>query len=235
MLGFKIMPVVFARRRALFALGAGLCGWGLAGCGDVATSFPMGLEPLEENTAPRPAPVGTDATPETLSVVFGTRVDEMGRTILWAHARGYIRAPLARVWTAMRTGAANVDRRNTTEFMVIPEQDPAYTDVFLLKNIVRAAATVTFDIRWRHGVVAGTVTEPRVVAARWAKVFGTTFIELMRGSATAERVSDQVTEVSMVYQVAAFSRTAEDSAQFLRDLYGSWLAVVQGRPLPTYR
>ncbi len=228
------MPVLIGRRRALFAVGAGVCGWGLARCGDVATVFPMGLEPLEENTAPRPMPVGSDATPETLSVVVGSRPDEMGRTILWAHARGYLQAPIERVWAAMRTGAANVDRRNTTEFMVVPEQDPAYAEVFLLKNIVRAAATVTFDIRWRFGIVSGTPAAPRVVAARWSKVFGTSFIEVMRGSATAERVSANVTELSLVYQVAAFSRTAEDSGQFLRDLFGSWAAVVRDRPLPTY-
>lgn len=207
----------------------------LAGCAaNVPTVFPAGLEPLEMNTATTPAPVAGDAHPEVINVLTGTRLDESGREYHFVHARGFIKAPLLRVWAAMRTPAANVDRREVTEFMVTPDPDPAYVEAWKTHTIVRGAALVEFDVRWRHGVAAGTVSAPIVVAARWQKTFGSSFIEIMRGSVSASSVSSDVSQVDFVYHLGAFTRTEEHAAQLVKDIYGSWVALVHDRPLPTY-
>ncbi|MDP3273955.1 MAG: hypothetical protein Q8Q09_02090 [Deltaproteobacteria bacterium] len=223
------------RLRALTVVLSVLSGVSASGCArDIQTQFPMGLEPIEDNTATLPTSA-TEPTPETLTVLMGTQTLPDGREYSWVHARGYIRAPLARVWSAMRNAEACADRREVTEFRVTPQSNPAYVQSWSTHNIVRAAATVIFDVEWRHGLAAGTEQDPQVLAARWQKVRGSSFIELMRGSASAQRVSDTVTEVSIVYHLGAFSRTPEHAALFVRDLFGSWVAVVHDQPLPTYR
>ena len=69
-----------------------------AGCGgDEATAFPPGLQPFEAVTVPLPAATASDPHPE----VFVTRFGE-GADYEWAQGRGYIHAPLARVYEALR-------------------------------------------------------------------------------------------------------------------------------------
>ncbi len=207
----------------------------IGGCAtNVPTVFPMGLEPLEANTALPPASVSGNPRPETLNYLTGATMDEGGREYKFVHARGFVNAPLLRLWTAMRTGAANVDRREVTEFMVIPEEDPLYVQSWKTHTIIRAAALVEFDVRWRHGVAAGTVSAPRVVAARWSKTFGSSFIEIMRGSVSATELGSDVCSVDIVYHLGAFTRTEAHAAQLVQDMFASWVALVHDRPLPTY-
>jgi hypothetical protein len=201
---------------------------------NIPTVFPTGLEPLEPNTVTAPAAVGGDSTPEVLNLRTGTTMDENGREYHFVLARGFIKASMSKVWSAMRTPPSTVDRREVTEYMVTAEQDPAYTQVWKTHNIVRGAALVEFDIRWRHGLAAGTESDPRVLAARWSKVFGSSYIEIMRGSASVTQMGANVCEVNIVYHLGAFTRTEENAAQYVRDLFGSWVALAHDRPLPTY-
>ena len=90
-------------------LGLLLAAWAAGACRNREVAFPVGLEPLETNTAPWPQGSANDPYPEELSMVSGE--DDW----LWAHARGYVKAPLLTTWEALRDLDVDVDRRRSDD------------------------------------------------------------------------------------------------------------------------
>ena len=201
----------------------------LTSCGDAPSQFPPGLAPLAPDTAPEPTPVAGDKTPERLSTVSdsGGDYDE-------AFARGYIHAPIATVFAALQEPPTVIDRRNVDAFTITKNVEPGYEVSFRVHNVVHDIVTVTFDITWREGVVAGSKSAPQVVAARAAKTAGTSYISLLEVSVVLTAVSDSVTRVELVEQIQSATDSADTIEQYLKDLYASLLAKSHGHPLPTY-
>ena len=200
------------------------------GCfGNESTPFPPGLEPLEENTAEPPTPVDGDMYPESLSIESGekSRYD-------WVHARGYVDAPIEDVYAALRMPEVVADHRAVARHSVTLDTDPDYTHSFTLHNEVDDFITVEFDITWRLEAVEGTEDAPDLVAARWQKTHGTTFIDVLEGSLLLHRVTDDVTEFDVVERVRAASRGTEPIVSYVNDLYRNVVEVSHGRPLPSY-
>lgn len=202
----------------------------VAGCfGNEPTAFPPGLEPLEEVTVSPPAPVDGDDYPEALELAKG----EMGQYD-WVQARGYVGAPIEVVYAAIRMPDVVVDHRAVARWSVELDTEPDYAHSFQMHNEVDDFITVEFDIAWRFGAVEGTEDAPDVVAATWQKVYGTTFIDILRGSLLLHRVTDDVTEIEVVEHVRAASRGTDPIEAYVRDLFANTVEVSHGRPLPTY-
>ncbi|MBI2895830.1 MAG: hypothetical protein HYY06_19895 [Deltaproteobacteria bacterium] len=202
----------------------------VSGCfGNERTSFPEGLEPLEENVAELPAPTDEDPTPEAISVASGSNDDH-----IWVHARAYVDAPLERSWEALRNPDAVADRRKVAEYSVVWDVEPEYPFSFRIHNVVDDIITVEFDVTWRQGLAAGTVEDPGAVAIRYAKTWGTTFITRLEGSIVATPVDDETTLLDMIELLDAAGGGAEAVASYLTDLHASVVAVAHDRPLPEY-
>jgi len=199
-------------------------------CGGSPIVMPPGLAPLEEVTAPEPAPVGGDARPEAVSVVSGD-----GSDWDYAHARGYVHAPIAKVWEAMQAPGTVVDRRRVAEYTITPGVEAGYDVSFLVHNVVRDIVTVEFDTTWRQGVVQGTREAPEMVAGRAAKTAGTAYIDLLEDSIVLTRVDDEVTRVDHVRHIKSATAGAEEAHLYLEDCFASLVAVSHGRPLPAWR
>lgn len=210
---------------------SGLVTLGLAmGCGsDEATPFSPGLQPLEVSTAPAPSATATDRYPEVIAVRSGRL-----STHEWAHGRGYIHAPIARVYEALRDPDVNVDRRRVTEFMTTPNSEPEYPFSYRVHNVVNDVVTVEFDVSYRLGPMSGTDSAPTAVSQVYQKTFGSDFIELMRGSVVARQVDAQTTEIEVVRHLKSISTGIPEVELFVRDMYASVLARVRGQPLPRY-
>lgn len=201
-----------------------------SGCfGNERTSFPEGLEPLEDNVAEPPAPTDDDPTPEEISVASGSNDDHV-----WVHARAYVDAPLARTWEALKNPDACADRRKVAEYSVVWDVEPEYLYSFRIHNVVEDIITVEFDVTWRQGLAAGTSEDPEAVAIRYAKTWGTTFITRLEGSIVATRVDDETTELDMIEFLDAAGGGADAVTSYLTDLHASVVAVAHGRPLPEY-
>lgn len=207
----------------LVALGVASCG------GDEATAFPPGLEPLETSTATRPAPASGQSCPEAVNIVTGDHGDYE-----FAHARGCVSAPVSSVWEALRDADVTVDRRRVTSWSTTRNVETQYPVSFRVHNIVRDVVTIEFDITWRAGVVEGTSDEPRVVAARYQKTYGSTFISLLAGSVVARPIDPTTTEVEIVRHIKSTGSGAADAQMYLQDCFDSIVARVHGRPLPRY-
>lgn len=193
--------------------------------GDDLTTFPPGLEPLEDNTAL--APTGAEPFPEVLTIVTGT-----GPEHAWGHARGFIRRDLKTTWAAMRTPEVSVDRRQVDEWTVDEDTEPEYPFSYVIHNTVRRLIVVRFDVAWRHGVATGDLERPQVVAGRWQKTFGSTVISLLRGSYVAREVAPGVTEIELVQHLSALQGGPTPIESFLGDYFASVRAAAHGEPLP---
>jgi hypothetical protein len=202
----------------------------VSGCfGNEATPFPPGLEPLEEVTVEAPAPTDGDTHPEVLAMASG----ELGQYD-WVQARAWVKAPIEDVYAAIRTVEVVVDHRAIDRWSVEHDTEPEYAHSFTIHNEIDEVITVEFDAAWRFGVVEGTEEAPDLVAATWQKVYGTTFIDILRGSLLLHRVTDDVTELEVVHHVRAASRGPEPLESYLRDMYANLVEVSHGRSVPTY-
>lgn len=217
-------------RRRNFVL-SGLVFLGLAaGCGaDEVTPFMPGLQPLEASTAPAPAATATERYPEVISVRSG-RVSAYE----WGHGRAYVRAPIARVYEALRDPEVNTDRRRVSEFMTTSNSEPEYPFSYRVHNVVNDVVTLEFDVSYRLGPLSGTDSAPTAVAQVYQKTFGSDFITLMRGSVVARQVDAETTEIEVVRHLRSIGTDTSDIEQFIRDMYTSLLARVRGQPLPRY-
>lgn len=202
-----------------------------SGClGEITTSFPAGLEPLEEVTLSSPVD-GPDGQgtgyPESVVTDRGGRSDYN-----WAMARGYVHSSVAQVLEALKDHHVVVDRREVNEWWVTPIEDSEYEINYVVGNRVKDIITVKFDIEWRAGVVERDMDQqPTVAVAVWKKVEGTKHIRRLEGSLLIRRVADGVTEVNMVEYLRAARGGAAPAENFLKDLYGSIVDRVHGREL----
>ncbi len=203
---------------------------GSASCaGDDASTFPPGLEPLETSTAPRPAATSGQQCPEAFNTATGETAD-----YAWAHGRGCLHAPIARVWEALRDPDVSVDRRRVAEWTVTRNVEAQYPVSFRVHNTVHDIIDLTFDLTWREGVVDGTDAEPRVVSARYQKTYGSTYIQVLAGSLVARPLDAGTTEIEIVRHLKGTGVGAAEAELYLRDCFGSFVARVHGMPLPRY-
>lgn len=219
-------PTTLSRRSflALTAAAASVA----TGCGsNFETGFPPGLTPLEPVTLPVRGATASNPYPEAISVESGEG------SYVWGRGRAYVRAPLARVYEALRDPDVTTDRRQVTRYTVTPNVEPTYPGSYRVRNVVEAIVTVEFDITWRLGPYEGPMDEPTAYAGVYQKTWGSSYVEAIRGSVLAKRVDQNVTELQMVRQVQAAQSTG-DLEQYLVDLFDSVVARVNGRQLPRY-
>ena len=199
-------------------------GWGLtllcAGCfGNEKTTFPAGLEPLEDCIAEPPASQD-EPYPEDISFARGTN------PLDWVHARAFVHAPIARTWEALRDIDVCVDNGRVDQWSVTYDVEEGYDYSYRIHNVSDDIITVEFDITWRHGAVEGPLDDPDLVAIRYQKTNGTEFIDLLTGSILLHEIDEGITELEMVEHLdAAAAGTAEIEAYF-NDIFGDTVAFV---------
>lgn len=194
----------------------------VAGCfGNERTTFPPGLEPLEENTAPLPEALDGDPYPETIVYAKG-ETDNYS----WAHGRGYIHASIGRTWEAFRDIEVIVDDPSVDSWSTTENVEEGYDFSYRIRNVVHDVITVEFDITWRQSAVGGSVQDPDTVGIAYQKTWGTEFIEMLRGSIVLRPVTDDVTEVDMVEHLDGYGRDANTVVDYFDDVYGDAVAHV---------
>ncbi|MBK8169183.1 MAG: hypothetical protein IPK60_02425 [Sandaracinaceae bacterium] len=203
----------------------------LAACdSDVATPFVEdAVEGFEQNTASLPEATADEPYPELLTLIQAN-----SDPFDFVHARGYVHAPIARVWEAMKTPDVVADRRAVDEYSVTQDVEPEYVVSFRIRNVVHDFVTVEFENTWRQDVLEGTEDEPTQVVCNYKKTWGTSFIDLMEGSITLNVVTPDVTEFAIVQHLDATSADSDEIASASRDMYASVVAFVHDQALPTY-
>ncbi|MFW5878862.1 MAG: hypothetical protein ACOCVR_03500 [Myxococcota bacterium] len=188
-----------------------------------------GLEPMEEeNLAPYPGS-DDDPHPEELGVTRGEAEDYE-----WVHARGFVHAPTADVWEAVRDPDVLVDRRRVGEWSTIFDVDSRVPVSFVTSNVVYDVITLRFDTMWRQAHLEGSEERPVRVLARGDLSEPSMLLSVLKTSVTLEELDDDLTEIGLVRHIDAVAAGADDAEQYLRDLYESIVAVAHGRPLPRW-
>ena len=195
-----------------------------AGCqDDVATPFPVGLEPLDANRVPD----ATGAPAEEL------RTWSSDGSVKTAHGRAFVFAPPAALWAVMKDPEVMIARCSTDERTFVADNDPAYEFSFLASYTVNMVLTVQWDDQWRFGVVEGTAAAPTLSMARHQKVQGSDFISLSTGTVQLLATPDpDISEVSFVEQLDAVRGNAGDLIEGMQDNYNRMRAALRGEPRP---
>lgn len=191
----------------------------LPGCwGNESTPFPPGLEPLEDNTAPRLRPTATDSYPEGLSEVWGSNGYD------WVHARGFVKAPAAVVWAALKDGDLVADKKNTDGQTVRYGTQPEYAWSYEIDYHRSEIIDVDWTEQYRFGVIEGSDEELELGMVRYQKVEGFSLIHLIEGSALVRAVDAQTSELELVKHVDAYMAGVSDIRDAFADLYAKILA-----------
>jgi hypothetical protein len=198
----------------------------------LATPAPAGANgfaPLEPCTAPFPVGAGADARPEGIGAVLRGRRDGH----LWAHARGYVHAPLRAVWAALRD--PGVSRLPTAQGQTVSEPEPPAPIGFRVDYRVRV---LVFDVRWqvayRGGVLAGSLDRLErpgtTIGFRWDKSAGTDHIRVLSGSLVAREAAPGVTAVELVAWLDADRTGEKDAVSTLTRWFAQISAHVHANP-----
>ena len=109
----------------------------LAGCfGEETTIFPPGLEPAAElNEASYPEGTAADPFPERIELVR-TYAENARQRPPSIHGRGYVHAPIAAVWEALRNPDVSADRRVFDAYEVERDVEPEYDHSYKISNTV---------------------------------------------------------------------------------------------------
>ncbi len=203
---------------------------GAASCGgDESTGFAPGLTALEPSRATRPVMPGAQRCPEAVNVVTGDTPEYE-----WAHARGCVHVPAARVWAALQDADVMVDRRRVSTFTTSRDVEPAYALSYRVRHVVRDIITLEFDHTWRGAINQGTAQSPRELTLAYQKTWGSNFITILRGSVVARPIDPDTTEVELVRHIKSAGAGRAEAAQYLRDAFASLVERAHDRPLPRF-
>lgn len=193
----------------------------LAACQDnVATPFPEGLEPLEEN--PVDDPVGEELKTQAKDTDY-----------IHVYGRGFVFSDPATLWALAKQPEAMYARCSTDEQTVMPNNDPTYESSFLVHYVVRDLLTVEWDDQWRYGVVEGTSEAPELGMIKHQKTQGSDFIRLSQGTVQILATDDpDVTELAFVEHLDAVSGSTGDVTRGMQDNYNRLRALAHGQPAP---
>jgi hypothetical protein len=209
-----------------------------AGCGhNKPDDFPLsvGFQPLEPVSAAAlpPAAAGNELHPQGL----GGLVSVPSNGYYASHARGYLRAPLAKVYLALHDPASSLvhndsgsPRLDFAPMLNVESEFPVSFRVRYSNNTI--IGDVKFDLTYRAGPLEGIDAAPLKVGQRYQKTWGTTHIRTMSGSlvATPLAADPNITVVEMVAWLDADTQYQSDCDGTLRDLFGDLEGVVAALP-----
>jgi len=193
----------------------------LAACQDnVATPFPPGLEPLEEN--PVEHPTGEELLTQAKDIDY-----------IHVYGRGLVFSAPAQLWALAKLPSAMYARCSTDERTVMENNDSMYESSFLVHYVVNDILTVEWDDQWRYGTIEGTPEAPRLGMIRHQKVQGSDFISLSEGTVQIIATDDpEVSELAFVERLDALSGSTADVVQGMQDNYNRLVALAHGEPEP---
>jgi hypothetical protein len=192
----------------------------LIGCqDDIATPFPEGLEPLEDNKVA--------AQPDG-PFVEELRTASSEDDFIHVYARGFVLVAPATMWAIAKDPAPNVSTCKTDEQLVTPANEPQYEYSFLVHYIVHDFLTVEWDDQWRFGTIDDTLG-----MIRHQKVQGSDFIRLSAGTIQVLATIDPgVVELLFVEHLEATAASVGDVLQGVRHNYDALVATAHSRPIP---
>jgi hypothetical protein len=220
----QVTPVLVAAALAL----AG------AGCGkttDTPWSTP-GFAPLEPaDPAAWPTALPGDPHPPTLGAIPRGK----GSGYNWAKGRGYVHAPLAKVYQALHDPEASRIRTSVNSWPVTATNVEDYPISY---EITYSDSTLGFKVSWidryRGGVsqYAQDGTTPVVVGLRYHRVHGDSHIPLQDGSIVAYAVDGDpnVTAVEIVCWLNASTTDENTVAGTVGDWFNGLSGVVAALP-----
>lgn len=211
----------FAPGRAALACAVLAC----AACQDsIATPFPPGLEPFDD-----------DGVPLTLdgTVAETLRTTARDDGAIRVYGRGFIFRPPEVVYATAHDPEVMVARCKTTTQTVTFGNQPQYELSFLVHYFVDDILNVEWDDQWRGDVIEGDLAAPVHVRIKHQKIEGSEFISVSEGTIAILATGDpEVTELRFVEHLDAVSATAGDVTAGMQHNYDALRDVSHGGTIP---
>jgi hypothetical protein len=204
----------------------------LAGCGKLETNATPwttpGFAPLEPAD---PAALPPDPVAEALgNVVTGRSTTPAPHN--WAHARGYVLAPIAKVFEALKDPEASRITTSIEQYSVNydnGEDYPIHFDIHYAETAF--GQKVRWDLRYRGGVTANAQDgSPAEVVLEYRRISGAAALPLESGSIVATPVDANTTAVELVCWLEATTTNQATVAGTVRDWFGQLTAVTAALP-----
>ncbi|HEY7724915.1 MAG TPA: hypothetical protein VH880_06255 [Anaeromyxobacteraceae bacterium] len=205
----------------------------VAGCGTAKSTCvefakAVGFEPLEavgdEVAWPAPPP---DLATRALNVFSYPTLSHAV-----AHGRGIVRAPLAKVYAAMKL--PRTSRIHSPGDLWTPTLDvePEFPVSFQIHYVVHNVVTVEWDLLYRAGPLEGTSDAPLVAGLRYQKTCGSEHIAEQSGSLVASPLPGDptATRLELVGWLNASGQDYTVVAGTLEDMYGNLVASLTSMP-----
>jgi hypothetical protein len=208
-----------------------------AGCPrNRSDDFPLsvGFQPLEPISPLTNWPAGSTADPWPESL--GPLVAPVEGGHFATHARGYLHAPLAKVYEALHDPAAsyihNVSGGTRLDGAPTFGVEPFPVSFRVRYSNSTIIGDVKFEVTYRAGPLEGTEAAPIVIGERYQKTWGTDHIQVMAGSllATAVDGAPDVTSVEMIAWLKADTQHQGDCDGTVRDLFGDLVTKLASMP-----
>ncbi|MBA3541586.1 MAG: hypothetical protein H0T79_18375 [Deltaproteobacteria bacterium] len=188
---------------------------------DVATPFPDGLEPIEDN------PLPADATHAELfagATLDGDRIRVYGR--------GYVHAAPAVVWAVTKDPTVMIASCRTSSQTVTDNAEPGsetYERAYVVHYFVDDLVNVEWDDAWRYGTILGTPDALELGMIKHQKIQGSDFIAFSAGTIQVLATEDpNITELAFVEHLEAIQATTDDVLGSVQHTYESILARTHG-------
>jgi hypothetical protein len=210
----------------------------LAGCGlGSAKDLPPDYKPLEPTNLATFPTSPDDPHPEMLSTVKGK---DMTTGDSWAHGRGYVKAPITTVWTALQNADVVVDRRELTKWEVTQSGFDMIADYSFMAHLyTNSSPSVDYVIEWRSKALEGSKDAPTQVFARDDLVQSAIFFDITLMTTLSDTVIINIVDPNTsTFEVIRHRNTVQgnpdDAERYIQDLFNSVVASVHGAALPTY-
>jgi len=207
-----------------------------AGCQhDVATLFPPGLEPFDDD-----AMAGAVDAPVAEALVMTDTTDSLVRV----YGHGYVFVPVATAWQAAQDPHTLIARCRTNAQAITPNDETGYDLDFLVHYTVNDVLTIEWDDQYRGDVIAvgvgsaqmpgsGSADEPSRTIIKHQKTGGSSFITTSEGTTQMlANADDSVTELQFVEHLGALQQPVDQVRAGMQDEFDRLLATVHGDATP---
>ncbi len=177
------------------------------------------------------APAAREVFPETVEFDSG-----LADGAHWGRAQTHFHAPIETVWRAIkRSPEATVDRRRADWWQVTPVDQGPWGQRYVVHNEARHLVTIGWVVAWRWTVVTDNDDGVEMVAGRFVKASGTTFIKQMDGNIVLREVHPGVTEAWFIENLSASRCDAQTIRVYAQDVLESLRAIAAGADMPDLR
>ena len=142
----------------------------------------------------------------------------------WGEGGGCLHRNIREAWGVLHNQPVIVwGGVDHSEFKTLPNGDARVTHRYEVTYQVHDFITVEWIMEWIHTMIDGTVKDPKHLIVHYQRTRGSGHVPYWEGSIELQKMTEEVTAVSIVDQIRADQTGAKDSEGSVKDLIDKML------------